>query len=116
MTNKPIDIWIQKNTFLMKDLSDKESDEILCNMARCGCITKKKEKMKELRMHNEFKKGWRLSLCQSCGYPTLFIGCPFPMCECKNPKRKIYTLKDLSKFIIDSQNMWFKCQKKNKKK
>lgn len=113
---KPIDIWIQKNTFLMKDLSDKEGDEILCNMARCGCITKKKQKMKELRMHNEFKKGWRLSLCQNCGYPILFIGVPFEMCECKKPKRKVYLLNDISKFILDSQKMWCKCQKTKRKK
>ncbi|MBU1213539.1 MAG: hypothetical protein KJ587_20080 [Alphaproteobacteria bacterium] len=73
-----------------------------------------KKKVKRIVFHKDFKKGTRLWLCKNCGYPSYFMGVPMIMCECDNPKGRVYTLDKLEDFILELQNIFFRKKKEAK--
>lgn len=63
---------------------------------------------KKINFHEDFNKGSRLWLCESCGFPVLFIGLSDGVsCECKSCDPKVYKLEELEDFIFKLQEIYF---------
>ncbi len=89
-------------------LTQKESEQLTKNIRKHLGEKAVPKEIKTIKFHKEFDKGMRLYLCLNCGYPSYFCGFPMVICECKKPRKKIYELKDLDKFILKLQDFYYK--------